>query len=161
MTTIVWAPGDLIVASIEGIDIRLAGVSLVPDVPEHLGATVGERGVRIRLEATRNLETQRRDIAYLRDFEAWVAEQRLQGKGNAGSPPPMPGEGVLSAVEANITDNHDTAYLCVAGQWAGTGTEWDGSWTFLPEPPAGVKHLNVEFTLHGELTGKSVRVQLD
>ncbi|MGO2541166.1 MAG: hypothetical protein ACTH8J_08460 [Specibacter sp.] len=161
MTTIVWAPGDLIVASNEGIDVRLAGVSLVRDVPEHLGATGGERGVRIGLEAPRNLETQRRDIAHLQEVEAWVAEQKLHGKGKAGPPPTMPGQAVLSAVKADITDNHDTVYRCVAGRWAGTGTEWDGSWTFLPEPPAGVKHLTIEFTVNGELTGKSCRVQLD
>lgn len=161
MTTIVWAPGDLIVASNEGLAVRLAGVGLTRDVPEHLGATVGERGVRIGLEVTRNLETQRRDIAYLEAFEAWVAEQKLHGRDMAGPPPTMPGQVVLSAVKANITDNHDTVYGCVAGRWAGTGTEWDGSWTFIPEPPAGVKHLTIEFTVNGELTGKSCRVQLD
>lgn len=161
MTTIVWAPGDLVVASNEGVDVRLAGVSLVPDVPEHLGGTAGGHGVRIGLEATRNLETQRRDIAYVQEFEAWAAEQQLHGKDTAGPPPAMPGQAVLSAVKATITDNHDTAYRCVAGQWAGTGTEWDGSWTFLPEPPTGVKHLTIEFTVNGELTGRSCRVQLD
>ncbi|AIY00162.1 hypothetical protein ART_0563 [Arthrobacter sp. PAMC 25486] len=161
MTVIVWAPGDLIVASNEGVDVRLAGVELTSDAPVHHGAKPGERGVRIGLEANRNLETQHRDLAYLEAFEAWDAEQKLHGKGKAGSPPPMPGQVVLSAVKPVITDNHDTDYRCVGGQWAGTGTDWDGSWTFVPEPPAGVKHLTIEFTVNGDLTGKSCRVQLD
>lgn len=161
MTTIVWAPGDLIVATHEGVDVRFAGVELTSDVSEFLGATPGERGIRVSLAGIPNLETQRLGILYGAAFEAWAAELELRGKTNAGPPPPMPGQVVLSAVKPVISDNYDTEYCCVTGQWAGTGTEWDGSKTYLPEPPEGVKHLTIEFTLNGELTGKSCRVQLD
>lgn len=160
MTTIVWAPGDLIVASHEGVDVRLAGVELTPDVSE-FGPSHGERGIRVSLAAIRNLETQRLDILHAEEFEAWAAEQTLHCKDSAGPPPRMPGQVVLSAVRPVITDNHDTDYRYVGGQWAGTGTQWDGSSIFLPEPPHEVRHLNIEFTLNGELTGKSCRVQLN
>ncbi|MDJ0313456.1 hypothetical protein [Arthrobacter sp. H35-D1] len=161
MTSIVWAPGDLIVATNDGVDVRFAGVEITPDVPAFLGRVPGERGIRVQLAGVTSAETMELDSAYLSEMEAWGRGLKLHGKDSAGRPPVMPGETVLSAVKAVITDNHDTDYHCVAGQVAGTGSEWDGSWVFVPEPPEQVNHITIEFTLKGEPTGKSCRVQLD
>ena len=43
MTTIVWAPGDLIVATHESVDVRFAGVELTTDVAESLGAVITDK----------------------------------------------------------------------------------------------------------------------
>lgn len=140
--------------------MRFAGVEITPDVPALPGRAPGERGVRVQLTGVASAETMEMDTAYLKAMEAWGDDLKLRGKDSAGRPPAMPGETVLSAVQAVITDNHDTDYRCVAGQVAGTGSEWDGSWVFVPEPPGQVNHLTIEFTLKGVPTGKSCRVQL-
>ncbi|WP_146073212.1 hypothetical protein [Arthrobacter sp. N199823] len=161
MTTIVWAPGDLVVASNEGIDVRFAGVEITAEIPEHIQRAPGERGIRVHLACVTSPATMELHVNYMKALEAWGEQREMHGSDKVGRPPVMPGDVVLSAVKANITDNHDTEYLLVAGRVAGTGSEWDGSWVFVPEPPVGVKHLTIEVTLNGELTGKSCRVQLD
>ncbi|MBP2414490.1 hypothetical protein JOF48_003289 [Arthrobacter stackebrandtii] len=160
MTTIVWAPGDLVVANSEGVDVRLAGVEITADIPHHLGRPAGERGIRVHVAGVTSPLTMDLDNRHLQEVEAWAEERKRVGPENVHQFPVMPGVAVLSAVNAVITDNHDTDYRWVGGQLAGTGSEWDGSWAFVPEPPAGVKHLSIEFTVDGVPTGKSVRVQL-
>lgn len=161
MTSIVWAPGDLIIASNQGVDVRFAGVEIITDIPQHVGLVPGGRVIRVHLTAIRGRATLELDDGYGTAVEAWAAERAAQGRESAGRPPIMPGDVVLTPVQALITDNHDTEYRRVGGRAAGAGSEWDASWVFAPEPPAGVKHLTIEFTLHGGLTGRSVRVQLD
>ncbi|MGN5733386.1 hypothetical protein [Arthrobacter psychrochitiniphilus] len=161
MTSIVWAPADLIIASNQGVAVRFAGVEVTDNIPEHMWRVPGERGIRVHLAGVRGEVTMELDAAHSIALEAWVAERKAHGRETAGRAPVMTGETVLTPVQVVISDNHDTEYKRVAGKVAGTGNEWDASWVFLPEPPAGVKHLSLEFTLHGELTGKSVRIQLD
>lgn len=161
MTSIVWAPGDLIIATNRGVDVRFAGVEIIEDVPEHMWRVPGERGIRVHLTGVRGPATMEFDAGYGQALEAWTVERTAKGKDGVGRPPLMPADVVLTPVQAVISDNHDTEYRRVAGKVSGTGSEWDASWVFVPEPPAGLKHLTIEFTLHGELTGKSVRAQLD
>lgn len=161
MTTIVWAPGDLVVATNEGVDVRLAGVEITSDVPEYIERVPGERGIRVHLAGVTSRTTMELDVSYNRALEAWASERTLHGLEAAGRPPIMPGDVVLTPVKAIVTDNHDTDYRCIAGRVAGTGSEWDASWVFVPEPPPTIRHLTVEFTVKGEPTGKSCRVQLD
>ena len=161
MTKIVWAPGNLIVATNEGVDVRFAGVEITAAAPGHVGLAPGERVIRVDLAGVTSSVTIDLDRRHLQEMEAWAEDRKLRGAENTGRPPAMPGETVLSAVRAIVTDSRDTEYRQVAGRVAGAGSGWDASWMFSPEPPAGVKHLTVEFTLNGELTGNSIRVQLD
>ncbi|WP_315915381.1 hypothetical protein [Arthrobacter sp. lap29] len=161
MTSIVWAPADLIIASNQGVAVRFAGVEVTSEILELMGPGANGRGIRVHLAGARGQATMERDSAYVTALEAWAKERTAHGKEEAGPRPIMPGETVLTPVQAVITDNHETEYRRVGGRVAGTGTEWSASWDFVPEPPPGVKHLSLEFTLHGELTGKSVRIQLD
>lgn len=161
MTTIIWAPGDLIVASNGGVEVRLAGVRTNSEVPFYMGHVPDVRGIRVDLVGVTSRVTMDLDIAYTAAIESWILERKSHGQEAAGARPLMPGGVVLSAVKPAITDNHDTDYRLVASHSAGTGTEWDGSWFFVPEPPAAVKHLTIEFTVNGRPTGKSCRVQLD
>lgn len=161
MTSIVWAPGDLIVATHEGVEVRFAGVEITSEAAGYMGRLPGERVIKVHLAGVTSAVTMDLDNSHLRALEAWGEERKLHGADSVGRPPVMPGDAVLSAVKAIVTDNHDTEYGWVAGRVAGTGSEWDSSWMFAPEPPEGVKHLTIEFTLNGELTGKSCRVQLD
>lgn len=161
MTSIVWAPGDLIIATSQGVDVRFAGVEISTDLPERRWPLPGERGIRVHLSGVRSGATAELDGAYGTALAAWEEQRTAQGHDGADRPPIMPGEVVLTPVQAVITDNRDTNYRRMAGRVAGSGTEWDAFWVFTPEPPAGLKHLTIEFTLHGELTGRSVRVQLE
>lgn len=161
MTTIVWAPGDLVVASNEGVDVRFAGVEITADIPEHHERAAGERGIRVHVAGVTSPLTMDLDNRHLQEVDVWAEERKLVGPENVRRFPVMPGDTVLGAIKPVITDNHDTDYRCIGGRRAGTGSEWDGSWVFVPEPPAGVRHLTIEFMLNGETTGKSCRVQLD
>lgn len=160
MTTIIWAPGDLIIASNEGVDVRLAGVDITQDIPFYLDQVPGECGIRVNLAGVTSRETMELGAAYIQALEAWHEEIKARGQESVGRPPVMPGDVVLSAVKPVITDNHDTDYRLVADRVAGSGSEWDASWVFVPEPPSGVNHLTIEFTVNDEPTGKSCRVQL-
>jgi hypothetical protein len=73
----------------------------------------------------------------------------------------MSGVLALEPISVTISDDVGTEYRCVSGQIAGDGTEWSASWTYLPEPPQRVHRLKLEFTLHGEPTGKHCQVMLD
>jgi hypothetical protein len=161
MTTIVFAPGDLIVATSDGIDVRFAGIELDADFSPRPGYPRGGRGVRIRIEGIRGLETQRRDYEFLDAREAWADRLRGQGRDAAGEPPNMPGVPVLRRVKAIVTDDVGTEYQLAAGQVAGDGTEWDGSWVYAPSPPEAALTLKFRFTLDGEPTGKECAVRLD
>ncbi len=160
MTTIVWAPGDLVIANSEGVDIRFAGVEITADIPHYKGQPAGERGILVRLACVTGPVTTKLHSDHGLAMHQWGEKRKAGGAEAAGPPPVMPGETILKIVRPVVNDNHDTDYRWVAAQFAGTGTEWDGRWAFVPEPPAGVKHLNIEFTVAGALTGKSVRVQL-
>jgi len=159
MTTIVWAPGDLVVAGSQGVDVRLAGVEITADIPHRLGQPAGERGILVHLACVTGPATMKLHGDHELAMHAWGERRKAGGADAAGPPPAMPGETILRTVQPMVSDNRDTDYRWVASQFAGTGTEWDGRWAIVPEPPAGVKHLTIEFTVDGVLTGKSVRVQ--
>jgi hypothetical protein len=161
MTTIVSAPGDLIVATSDGIDVRFVGLELNAEFTPSRGYPEGSKGVRIRLEGVRGHETQWRDAQYLDAREAWAERLKSQGRETAGDPPTMPGVPVLERVRVIVTDDIGTNYQWTAGEVAGDGTEWDASWVYAPTPPQGARSLKLRFTLDGELTAKECEVRLD
>jgi hypothetical protein len=161
MMTITSAPGDLVVATSDGVRVRFTGIELTTHLPGHLGALPGERGMKIGLEGIRSDETRRRDQSFDDARVQWVEQRRAQGAEGAGDMPTMPGVLALEPITVNISDDSGTEYRCVAGQIAGDGTEWAASWTYLPEPPEHVRSLNLEFALNGEPTGKNCQIRVD
>jgi len=161
MTTIVYAPGDLIVATSDGIDVRFVGIEINAEFPSSPAYPRGGTGVLIRLEGVRGLETQRRDYQFLDAREAWADRLKGRGREAAGDPPTMPGVHVLERVKAIVTDDVDTQYQLAAGQVAGDGTEWDASWGYAPTSPPSAGILRILFMLDSELKGKECEVRLD
>jgi hypothetical protein len=161
MTTIVSAPGNLIVATNDGLKVQFGGVETPVEVPAGARSVPGEQGIRVYLQVIRCLETQRRDQAFDTEMELWGTLLTSQGKESAGPPPSMPGAVALNTVRIELSDDAGGTYRYVAGQVAGTGTEWDGSFVYVPIPPTNVRHLNLEFSLDGVPTGKSCRVRVD
>lgn len=150
---LVSAPADLVVAESDGIAVRFAGVEV---------ATVrGEPGLKVSLEGVRGQETVRRDQSFVDARLQWVEQRKEHGAESAGDAPIMPGVLALDPVKVLISDDAGTEYHWASGQVAGDGTEWAASWTYLPEPPANIRTLNLEFTLHGERTGKKCKIELD
>ena len=80
MMTVISAPGDLIIATSQGIDVRFAGIELTTDLPVHPESSP-ERGIRISLEGIRDQETQHRDQGYVEALLRWVEQRKAQGAG--------------------------------------------------------------------------------
>ncbi|WP_146111853.1 hypothetical protein [Arthrobacter sp. MYb227] len=72
----------------------------------------------------------------------------------------MPAVPVLERVQVEVSDDVGTEYRWAGGKIAGTGSEWEGSWGFIPEPPSNARLLTLAFTLDGEPTGKLCQLQL-
>jgi hypothetical protein len=161
MTEVISAPGDLIVATSDGVDVRFAGLELTADVPGHVQVQPGERAIKINLEAIRCLVTAQRDQIYNEAMLEWVERRKSQGAESAGPVPIMPGVLAFEPVDLQITDDCGTDYRFVSGQAAGDGTEWSASRTYLPEPPRQANILSLVFMLHGSPTGKSCKIQID
>lgn len=163
MTKVISAPGDLVVATSNGVDVRFAGLELTADIPAHGPVRAGGGGIKINLEVIRDQETGQRDHSFNEARLEWVQQRRAQSVESAelGPMPTMPGVLAFEPVELQITDDIGTDYRFIAGQVAGDGTEWSASWTYLPEPPRQAKNLNLVFTLYGTPTGKSCVIQLD
>jgi hypothetical protein len=160
MTSIVFAPGDLVIATSDGIDVRFGGIELDTDVPPGPQRLEGGKGIRLRLEGVRGEETQRRDVLFLDARDTWIRRMKAQGLEAAGPSPTMPGVPVLERVNALLDDGLGTDYRCVKGQVAGDGTEWEASWVYLPNPPEAARNLRIWFTLDGIPTGRDCELQL-
>ena len=161
MTTIVSAPGNLIIATGDGLQVQFGGVEIPVEVPAGARSGPGEQGIKVNLQVVRCLETQRRDQAFDTEMELWGTLLAAQGREAVGPPPSMSGAVALNAVRIEIFDDAGDTYRYVAGQVAGTGTEWDGSFIYVPAPPPNIRHLNLEFSLNGVPTGKSCRIRVD
>lgn len=160
MMKVISAPGDLVVAPSDGVDVRFAGLELTADIQTPVPIHAGGRGIKVRLEVIRDEETGRRDHNFHEARLAWVHRRRAQGA-EPGPMPTMPGVLAFEPVELQITDDIGTDYRFVAGQVAGDGNEWSACWTYLPEPPRQAKRMNLAFTLNGTPTGKNCAIQLD
>lgn len=158
--TIVSAPADLVVAESDGIAVRLAGVELTRERPSHAADAQGEPGIMVSLEGVRSQETVRRDQRYIEALSRWIERRRDHGAESAGDGPIMPGVTALESIKVVVSDDAGTEYHLASGQVAGDGTEWAASWTFLPKPPKNARTLSLDFTLHGESTGRRCQVEL-
>lgn len=161
MATIVSAPANLIVGKVDGIDIRFVGVEFNVDFPSCPGHPQGGRGARIKIDGIRGEETFRRDQQFLQAFEEWGNKRRGPNPELAGEPPTMPAIPVLERIQVTLTDDVGTLYRRVAGQVAGTSTEWDAAWTYAPTPPDTADTLTVRFILDDEATGAECQIRID
>ena len=157
MPTIVSAPGDLVVATVDGIDVRFGAMNIgeLPPGLEQYG-----QGLTVRLYGARGPETMRRDNVFMKALYAWAETRHDSGSETRDPPAQMPGAAVLGRVQAQITDDVGTGYRWVGSRTAGTGTDWEGSWSFIPEPPPGAAVLVLAFTLDGTPTGRDIRMRL-
>jgi hypothetical protein len=155
MTTIVRAPGNLIVATIEKVDVRLAGID-VTKAPLHVGVPSGTPCVVVYLSAARGYETVSHDaeIAQTRSLEDLAAEAEEAQK---DGPPKLSN---LSRVGITITDDEGTQYEPSGFRMVGDGLGWDDMRVYTPAPPSAAASLCLDFTVDGESTNSRCDVAL-
>lgn len=155
MTTIVRAPGNLIVATIDKVDVRFAGVD-VTTAPLHVDVLSGTPCVVAYLSAARGYETVSRDSEVaqtqsLEDLAAEAAEAQKDG------PPKLSN---LSRVSVTITDDEGTQYEPSGFRMVGDGIGWDDMRVYTPAPPSAAATLHLDFTVDGESTNSRCDVAL-
>ncbi len=160
MMTIVSAPGDLIVATNDGVGVRFGGIESISDVPVISAEWLGKTGIRLYFQGIRSEDTIQRDIRHDEEMLQWVNLRKSAGAEATGDAPAMPGQLVLGSVGVNISDDIGTSYRMSTGQVAGSGSNWEATWVYLPEPPSGAQLLTLEFTLDDEPTGTTCHVKL-
>jgi hypothetical protein len=155
MTTIVRAPGNLIVATIEEVDVRLAGVD-VTKAPLHVDVPSGTPCVVVYLSAARGYETVRHDgeIAQTRSLEDLAAEAKEAQK---DGPPKLSN---LSRVGITITDDEGTQYEPSGFRMVGDGLGWDDMRVYTPAPPSAAATLHLDFTVDSESTNSRCDIAL-
>ncbi|MEX5270240.1 hypothetical protein [Kocuria sabuli] len=160
MTSIVSAPADPVVVDCDDIKVFFAGIDLAAILPAHVPVPLGVLGVQARAWGVRGPETMQRDSEFQAARLAW-SQRRRSGGSVADEPvPTMPGVLVVDQVKALLRDDLGTEYLRVAGRIGGEGTEWQGSWTYPPQPPEAARTLWLEFTLDGEPAGKGFEIRV-
>jgi hypothetical protein len=155
MTTIVRAPGNLIVATIEKVNVRLAGID-VTKAPLHVDVPSGTFCVVVYLSAVRGYETVRHDgqIAQTRSLEDLAAEAEEAQK---DGPPKLSN---LSRVDVTMTDDEGTQYEPSGFRMMGDGIGWDDMRVYTPAPPSAAATLRLDFTVDGESTNSRCDVSL-
>lgn len=159
--TVISAPGDLVVATNDGVDVRFAGIESIADVPIDSAGWLGSEGIKIYFQGIRSHETWQRDVRYEEQLTQWADMRKRKGEEAAGDAPSMPGQLILGPVGAVISDDVGTNYRLTSGQVAGSATEWESTWVYLPNPPRAARFLTLEFTVDDEPTGKTCTVRLD
>lgn len=140
---------DVRVGWVDGVDVRFVGVE------------ISDRGLTVEFQGVPSDETHRRDELYERRLDSWARRRKehglLTGKNEL---PQMPGVDVLSRVSALVSDDAGTEYAVEQGQVAGTGTEWDASWLFVPAPPGTATRLRLRFAVDGQPNGQEHETEL-
>ena len=155
MTTIVRAPGNLIVATIGKVDVRLAGID-VTKAPQHVDVPSGTPCVVVYLSAARGYETVSHDaeIAQTRSLEDLAAEAVEAQK---DGPPKLSN---LSRVGITITDDQGTRYEPSGFRMIGDGIGWDDMRVYTPTPTSAAMTLHLDFTVDGKSTERYCDVAL-
>lgn len=155
MTTIVRAPGNLIVATVEKVDVRLAGID-VTKAPLYVDVPAGSPCVVVYLSAVRGYETVSHDgeIAQTRSLEDLATEAEEAQK---DGPPKLSN---LSRINITMTDDEGTPYEPSGFRMVGDGTSWDDMRVYTPAPPSSAATLHLDFTIDGQSTNSSCDVDL-
>ncbi|NKY05801.1 hypothetical protein HF998_02215 [Cellulomonas hominis] len=96
--------------------------------------------------------TEELDAAHETAIVAWAADLKARGRDAAGPPPKMPGDR-LARLHANVIDDLGREWTLVAGQTAGTGSEWHSVWRYQ-RPGRGGEHLTVRFSVDDDPTAE-------
>ncbi len=126
-----YGPVGALVGVIRGVEVRLASVS------------VRDGALHVLLRATSSPETERMDAEFEAHLSRWGEAVDLRGAAAAGEPPAMPGS-CLSVFDVRPTDARGIDYPFIERAVAGSGAEWDDSWTFgCPGPPVAEVEIAV------------------
>ena len=113
------------VGEMDGLQVQVTAVVVDDEVAVHLQFADDDR--RRALEA---------EFLLLRD------EALTRAVASGAEPPPDPAQS-LAVVTLKLTDDLGTEYRRSAGAFGGSGTEFQGSWSFRPGPPVQARRLRV------------------
>lgn len=155
MTTIVSAPGDLIVATIDEVGVRLVGIE-VTKAPYFVDVPSATPCIVVYLSAARGYETVHHDaeIARTRSREDLAAEAE---EAQRDGPPKLSN---LGRMGVTITDDVGTEYEPSGFRMVGDGIGWDDMRVYAPAPPSTALTLHLDFTVDGESTESSCEIAL-
>jgi hypothetical protein len=154
MTIVVRAPGNLLVATLGNIRVRLAGVE-VTKAPSFVDVAAKTPCVVVYLSAVRGYETVRHDeIAYDQDPQSHAADDE---EAKLSSPPKLSN---LGRVSITITDDLGGSYEPAGFRMVGDGIGWDDMRVFVPAPPSTASTLHLDFTVDGRSTERCCDVAI-
>ncbi|MEC5201081.1 hypothetical protein RCH21_003337 [Arthrobacter sp. PL16] len=159
MKALTHAPHDLVVATIDNIDVCFSGAELGA-APGFVGLNAGEPSLHLNLSAVRGAETATKDAQFLQQREDWAARLRAEGRDGVGHPPLMPGVALYKRITVQVSDDLGTEYERAGGQVAGDGTEWQALWVYIPAPPDNAQTLRLRFEVDDKQTGKHCELSL-
>jgi hypothetical protein len=97
-----------------------------------------------------NEVTHRLDARHEAEFAAWTEEVlAARERGERGTDPPNQPGAFLNDLPLVIADDVGTQYVHLNKRAAGTGTEWEGMWTFRRGISLDAKMLTVAIDMDG------------
>lgn len=137
-------PDQVFVVSVR----RVPRYRLGPDEPFDVGeldglqvqvtAVVVDDEVAVHLSFADDARRRAREAEFLLRRD----EELTRAVASGTEPPPDPAQS-LAAVTLALTDDLGTDYRRAAGAFGGSGTEFQGSWSFRPGPPPDARRLRV------------------
>jgi hypothetical protein len=91
MMTVISAPGDLVVATSDGIGVRFAGVELTIHLPGHPAAVPGERGIKVNLGVFGATKPSIAIKASSKLVSSGLSKEELRARRAPGTDRPCPG----------------------------------------------------------------------
>ncbi|KNC20470.1 hypothetical protein AC792_00510 [Arthrobacter sp. RIT-PI-e] len=159
MMRLIHAPGDPVIATVDGISVRFAGIELL----EPSGSsTVGPLNLMmcLYLSAVRGSETALRDARFrLKQQQRW--EQVHAGEQDPFGFPWWPVESIYDRITTKLSDDLGTRYERAGGQVGGEGREWEMVLRYTTIPPLEARTLHVEFSVDGVSTGRTCKIALE
>ncbi|HEY8717277.1 hypothetical protein [Pengzhenrongella sp.] len=128
-------PEDFTVATVDGVRVVFTRAAL------------GEEVIQFEWDGVRDAATDRRDLQWEREFDAWGNAVKAHGHDVAGPPPQMPGN-LLARVQMSVSDDSGKQLQKLDGQVAGSGSEWHAEWRHAL-PANGAKRLLLRFAVDG------------
>ena len=130
---------EALLGEVEGIQVVLASVECSPT------------SLVVKLYCPANEVTRRLDAEHETEFAAWSEKflaARKRGERATEDPPDQPGA-FLNDLPLMVTDDLGTDYIHPDKQAAGTGTEWEGIWTYRRGIPSDARLLTVAIDTEG------------
>ncbi|QTE31104.1 hypothetical protein [Pengzhenrongella sicca] len=128
-------PENFTVAMVDGVRVVLTRAALESEFAQ------------FEWDGVRDAATDRRDLQWEREFDAWGRAVKVHGHDEAGPPPQMPGN-LLARVQMVVSSENGEELKKLDGQVAGSGSEWHAEWRHAL-PAEGVKRLSLRFAVDG------------